>query len=726
MRSSTLLSLLSLVRVAAAAAPPLPGACAFYVSPSGDDSAPGTLAAPFRTLARAASALRGVPRPLAAPTLACLRGGRYSEALSLTAADSGSSLEAPAGFSAAFAGEEPVELVGSVPVAFAPLAPGDPGWAHLPAGVGARVLVASLPDAGLPNASAWGAWVPQGGYHGCAGPPLELLAGAGAAQVPARWPNAAPAPGGWATTVPSWRTAADRFEAGRNASFLGWTDAADVWFHGHWWWDWNDYYLPSGGWDAATGVVRVAAPLPSGNLSGAARYYALGSLCALDAEGEYHLNRSSGALYWLPPAGADPRAASVSLLPTLISGAGVSNFYVGGLSLWGSRGTAVDFSGGANVSVVNCTVAHAGLHGIVVGGSGGGALVAGNVVRGTGGRGVSVASAAPRAQLAPSGDRVADNVVHDFERVCLTYAFGVAAEGPGVVVERNEVFNSGHACATIQGNNALFRWNVLHHCTMDTFDNAALYWYPNDWTRWNVTVSENFFYLNGFAATPCNFRTSCLRASAYMDNAGAGASMWGNVIWQPLPGSPFPVDAWHSAPKWVAINNDGGRDTAIVNNLVVDAANTTYNSGGGLAWPSFGQLDNSSALYAAMRAVNWSGGAFAAAYPRLAALQDFVAPAPRCRDNPRCPPAPFGNAVARNVVVNASGVILMPPGEGVFDTANFNVSNNLFNVDPRFVEGDPRAALNFELAPDSPAYTALDPPFQRIRRECFGPWSGCA
>lgn len=259
---------------------------------------------------------------------------------------------------------------------------------------------------------------------------------------------------------------------------------------------------------------------------------------------------------------------------------------------------------------------------------------------------------------------------------------------------------------------------------MDTFDNAALYFYPNDWTKQNVTVSENFAYLNGYAVTPCNFRTSCLRASLYMDNGGAGAYFISNVLWQPSPGA-FPVDAFHGEPKWVAINNDGGRDTLISNNLVVDAANFTYNSGGGLAWASFGQLDNSSALYAEMRAVNWSTGAFAEAYPALAALQDFVAPAPRCRDNAHCPPAPFGNAVARNVVVNASGVILVPPGERVFNTSLFNVSNNLFNVDPKFVEGDPRVALNFELAQDSPAYLVLDPPFLRIRSECFGPWSGC-
>jgi hypothetical protein len=697
--------------------------CTFYVAPSGSDTSPGTLSSPFRTLSRAASALRGLPRPLASPALACLRGGRYFENITLGALDSGTSPAAPAGF-VAFPNEAP-EVVGSLPVTFSPLPPGDPAWAHLPPGVGPFVVVASLAAAGLPHPPSWGAWAPQGGVSGCKGPPLELLVGAGSAQVPARWPNAAPGGwgGAWATTVPSWRSAPDRFEAELNASFLAWSDVGDVWFHGHWWWDWNDYYLPAAGWDARTGEVRVAAPLPSGNLSGAARYYAFGSLSALDAAGEYHLNRSSGVLYWFPPPDADTRSASVSVLPTLVSGVGVANFLLGGLTFWGARGTAVDFSGGANVSVVNCTVAHAGLHGIVVSGSGGN-LVQGSEVRGTGGRGVSVYSTAPHAQLTPAGDRVIDNNVHDFERVCLTYAFGVAASGPGVAVERNEVFNSGHACATIEGNNALFRWNVLHHCTMDTFDNGALYWYPNDWTRQNVTVAENFAYLNGFASTPCNFRTSCLRASMYMDNGGAGATFFGNVIWQPSPGG-FPVDAFHSAPKWVAINNDGGRNTLIANNLVVDATNTTYNSGGGLAWASFGQLDNSSVLYAEMRAVNWSTGAFAASYPALAALQDFVAPAPRCRDNPRCPPAPFGNAVARNVVVNASGVLLVPPGEAVFNASNFNVTNNLFNVDPLFVQADPRAALDFELAPGSPAYTVLDPPFQRIRRECFGPWSGC-
>ena len=289
-----------------------------------------------------------------------------------------------------------------------------------------------------------------------------------------------------------------------------------------------------------------------------------------------------------------------------------------------------------------------------------------------------------------------------------------------MLVERNEVYNSGHFGASFRGNDAVFRYNVLHHLTMDTFDNAALYFEPNDWTLFNMSVQNNFFYLNGGRATPCNFRTSCLRGDSYMDNGGAGLTVVGNVFYHPAP--IFPVDDWHRAPIIVAVNNDGGRDTLITNNIWVDLPNGTYNSGGGIRWSAFGFMSNASAAYAAMRAVGWDSDLFAQRYPALAALQDFYAP--DCATNPRCPPAPFGNAVTRNVIVNLSGEVFLGPPPEVFDPALFNVSSNLVNVDPRFAAADPRAALDFQLRDDSPAY-APAVGFQRIPMECFGPWSPC-
>lgn len=262
---------------------------------------------------------------------------------------------------------------------------------------------------------------------------------------------------------------------------------------------------------------------------------------------------------------------------------------------------------------------------------------------------------------------------------------------------------------------------------MDTFDNAALYFEPNDWTIWNMTILNNFGYLNGFNPTPCNFRTSCLRGTFYMDNAGAGLNVIGNVVWMPEPAL-LPVDEWHPfEPLWVAFNNDGGSHTLLANNLFIDMPNVSCNSGGGLAWESFGQQSNASQYYADMRAVNWStpGSPFAEAYPALAALQDFYSTNPACAVNQACPAAPWGNAIARNVAVNVSGMLDPPVPSAHFPASNFNISNNLINVDPLFVSPDPRTALDFRLRLDSPAYTQLNPPFQEIPW-CFGPWAVCS
>ncbi len=92
-----------------------------------------------------------MPRPLEGPTFACLRAGNYSESVTLTTEDSGSSSDAPAGFMS-YPGEV-AAMVASAPVAFRPLPADDPAWIHLPPGVGSQVLVSFLPEAGINSRS---------------------------------------------------------------------------------------------------------------------------------------------------------------------------------------------------------------------------------------------------------------------------------------------------------------------------------------------------------------------------------------------------------------------------------------------------------------------------------------------------------------------------------------------------------------------------------------------
>ena len=63
----------------------------YYVSPSGDDSAAGTKAAPFKTVHRGQQALRSLPATTRAGSTVYLEAGRYemTKPLVLTSEDSG-------------------------------------------------------------------------------------------------------------------------------------------------------------------------------------------------------------------------------------------------------------------------------------------------------------------------------------------------------------------------------------------------------------------------------------------------------------------------------------------------------------------------------------------------------------------------------------------------------------------------------------------------------------
>lgn len=95
---------------------------------------------------------------------------------------------------------------------------------------------------------------------------------------------------------------------------------------------------------------------------------------------------------------------------------------------------------------------------------------------------------------------------------------------------------------------------------------------------------------------------------------------------------------------------------------------------------------------------------------------------PACATEQTCGPAPYGNALATNVIVNATAVMTYPPAHISMPRGGFNVSNNLVTDDPGFADADPRRSLNFTLAPDSPAFQLG---FQRIPMECFGPGKRC-
>eukprot|EP01045_Picozoa_sp_COSAG04_P000276 COSAG04_NODE_5_length_50521_cov_24.772639_53_plen_325_part_00 len=294
---------------------------------SGDDAHDGSASAPFRTVHRAAAAVRALPRPLASGGVTVhLQPGDYelNSTLALGLADSGTSSAARVDW-VAEGGR--ARLLGGKVVPHA-LVLGD-----LPAGTRAIDLKAEgVHDFG--RLTARGGCCNAPGSSGCpVSGPLELFLDSRPLHV-ARWPNLLPeaAAGNstrlqWATTAfagpgdPGTSNTSFRFQS--EAPFASWSDWSDVWAHGLWWYDWNDLLSPVAGIDRTTRSIQLAPPYPPshsadgadpvGGITGGARYWLQNSKDALDAPGEYWLNKTSGLLYFLPFLPPAPQAEQDAL-----------------------------------------------------------------------------------------------------------------------------------------------------------------------------------------------------------------------------------------------------------------------------------------------------------------------------------------------------------------------------------------------------------------------------
>jgi hypothetical protein len=105
----------------------------------------------------------------------------------------------------------------------------------------------------------------------------------------------------------------------------------------------------------------------------------------------------------------------------------------------------------------------------------------------------------------------------------------------GGLAAHNDVHDAPHHCIGLEGNDVAILGNLLHNCTRWTWDNAAIYWYPMDWSKRNTTLRHNFLYLNAQDANTCNAATSCNRDAVYPDNGSAGVLVEANVIYHPRP-----------------------------------------------------------------------------------------------------------------------------------------------------------------------------------------------
>lgn len=514
----------------------------FHVSPAGDDSNEGSAGHPFRSLWRARDAVRLQLAQHPGAVTVVVHGGRYvlDSMLRFDARDGGRP-GAPVRWIAA-AGEKPV-LSGAVPLQ---------GWRPLEQGEGmlrpaaARIWVLDLRARGIlsygdPTAKG------QRPELFCAGQPQPL----------ARWPDSGFATGGQARgqtpTPPAWNhtrgTREGIFEY-LDPRIARWADEQDPRLGGYWFWDWSEEYQRLERVDTAAGLLYVAPPYHRYGYRDSLRFFGLNLLCELDRPGEWYLDRAGGLLYWYPPQGGPPPAASLSVLdaPYMISIQGASRLELRGLTLEESRGSGILIRGGRGVVLRDCNIQEMGTNGIVVEG-GRDHLLDGLHLQVLGYAGMLV-SGGERAGLVPAGHEIRNCVVERFSLFKRTYEPAVRLEGCGMVVRNNHFRYSSSSAMRLEGNDFLVAYNEIDHVVSESDDQGAIDVYYNPSYRGNVIAYNYFHDVQGGTTTGA--------AAVRLDDMISGFLIRGNVFER------------CGSQHFGGVQIHGGKDNIVENNLFLD------------------------------------------------------------------------------------------------------------------------------------------------------------
>jgi hypothetical protein len=633
-----------------------------FVATDGNDANPGTVAKPLATLERARDVLRerraGGPLPAGGVTVE-VRGGIYqrSEPFQLTPRDSGTE-STPVVYRAR--NGESVRLVGGRALT---------GWkqvadaavlAHLDEAARGKVWQADLPAQGITDL----------GDVTASGKRLELFFQDKPMTV-ARWPNdgfikIAEVLGPTLVDVRGTKGCKEGWFAYDGDRPKRWAGEKDLWLHGYWFWDWAEQRQRVEALDAEKRVIMLKPPYHEYGYRKGQWFYAFNVLAELDRPGEWYLDRSSGMLYFWPPAPLERNTAVVSAVSTLVSMKGVSHVTLQGMTLEACRDTAIEVAGGSRVLIAGCTIRNTGRDAVRMSGRESG--VVGCDIYETGGGGVAL-DGGDRRTLTPAELYADNNHIHHFSRWDRVYQPGISLGGVGNRASHNLIENAPHMAIGFSGNDHRIEFNEIHSVCYESNDAGAVY-AGRDWTMRGTIIRNNFFHhISGLEGRGC--------VGVYLDDQFSGTEVSKNVFYKVTR----------------AVMIGGGRDCTIENNIFVDCVPATYVDARGLGWAAGGEAEMRSSL----RSMPYTQTPWSTRYPKLVDILD---------DDPM---APKGNVIARNICVGGEW------GDFEDNTKPLvKFHDNLLDGDPHFVDA---AQHNFQLQDGSPAYKQG---FQRIAVEKIG------
>ena len=455
----------------------------FHVSPRGSDANPGSQERPFATPLRARAAVRALRTKGALPAggvTVFFAGGTYplADTIELTKEDAG--MPGAPILWCAMPNETPVFEGGYTVRDFKPVT--DPAaLARLPPAARAHVRVADL--AGYLRAHdpvpPYGYMAGDGGLFAAADgsltkpsaflkPITECYFG-GKRLEPARHPNV-----GW--DVFSGGDAAKNIITAPRTDWARWANEPDLMITLYPTWLWGEWTVHVAAINPAANTLALTPHAPDFRVPRFARnypYFLHNALAALDAPGEWYVDRAAGRLYVWPPEGAPADAACVlgSADAPLLRLDGVTDFELRGFVLQHGRGNAIEGRGISRVTLAGNVVRRFGLIGFLLLDSTR-VTVRGNVFD-TFGNAAMLFSGGDRRTLTPADYMVENNEISRSGRRKRTYAQGINVVGCGATINNNHFHDLLSSALRLDGNDMVVASNLVERVVTESDDQGG-------------------------------------------------------------------------------------------------------------------------------------------------------------------------------------------------------------------------------------------------------------
>jgi hypothetical protein len=571
-----------------------------YISKTGNDSSDGTLQHPVKTFARAFEIIKENNTD---KSTILIREGVYEISSSITNIPDNITISG-------YPGEKVVLTGGKKISGFAAIDKNSEVYNRLSKKVREKIVRINLKKLGITD---YGELKARGFGRDIQPSGLMLFFNNQPMNI-ARWPNN------------SWELINDVPEEleGTGFSYSGnkpnnWKDSNDIWMHGYWKYDWSDNYVKIKNIDKQNKKIIAAEPYSRYPFTKGRRYYYFNILEELDSPGEWHLDRSSGMLYFYPPAKTEDADIYVSLISEpLIKLENKKNVLIQNITFEYSRGTGVQIIGGSNNLLKNCTLCNLGTVGVNFGNSSNpssniykNTLFNGNSGNNNGISGCEIYNIGEVGVLLGGGDRktlkpgknfVENSKIYKVSQWVRTYRAAIFMFGVGNIARHNEIFDLPHTAIFFWGNEHIIEYNNIYHVCTETTDAGALY-NGRDWSQRGTIIRFNYIHQLSAIKTTGSYPEVM---GIYLDDFCSGITVYGNIFYK--------------AGRSVMIG--GGRDNKVKNNIFIDGHPAVHVDARGIGWAKYyfkntPEKKKNNTLLKRLEAVNYKNTPYSEKYPEL-------------------------------------------------------------------------------------------------------------